>query len=71
MFVTETNNIHFDLSTWDTLGYEGTFDLTIAEHIVNNLYVKLTFDDYSVNIKLQPMKKFDNKRLLQPRVPYI
>lgn len=71
VFVTGTNSIHFGLSTWDTLGYEGAFDLTIAEHIVNNLYVKLTFEDYSVNIKLQPIKKFDNKRLFPHRVPHI
>lgn len=70
-FVIGSNGTHFGISLWDTLGYEGAFDLTIAEHIVNNLYVKLTFDEYSLNIKLDAMKIFDNKRLFPHRVPHI
>lgn len=70
-FVIGSNHPHFGISLWDTLGYEGAFDITIADHIVNNLYVRITFEDYSVNVKLDSMKIFDNKRLFPHRVPHI
>lgn len=68
-FIMSTNNPN--ISFYDSLGYEEYFDFKNKEFIINNLSVKVTFDDGEViNLMLNPEKIISNNHFFPERFQF-
>ncbi len=65
-----TNNPN--ISFYDSLGYEEYFDFENKDYIINNLSVRVIFDDGEViNLMLNPEKFISNNSFFPRKYPKI
>lgn len=69
-FIMSTNNPN--ISFYDSLGYEEYFDFENKDYIINNLSVRVIFDDGEViNLMLNPEKFISNNSFFPRKYPKI